>query len=305
MASDARPGQFPTDSDKSTQLEDISYPLDDVEFDSVSDEQLGRLFQTAPVLYQAGSNKIVRISQSLVLKGDGTVSKGEGETQRFAAVHGFPVPTFHRVFSLFGLYPDWPEEQSWFIVMDFVLGVSLEKAWPELNTDTRESVALKVAEIIDRMQSLKISDMPPGPVDYEGDELWRGPYFTAYGIGPFPTLQDMEDWYNHKLDVCIRLKRTSNGTKRFSFTDVVLTHQDIAPRNLILQEGNQNLCLVDFGFGGIYLTGFEQAALARQAVGQWDVEFGEMVLERLSNRGERELKQLRVIMYGLTTGVLL
>ncbi|KAL3293032.1 C6 zinc finger domain protein [Colletotrichum asianum] len=296
MASDARPGEFPTDSDKSTQLEDISYPLDDVEFDSVTDEQLGRLFQTAPVLYQAGSNKIVRISQSLVLKGDGTVSKGEGETQRFAAVHGFPVPTVHRVFSLFGLYPNWPEEQSWFIVMDFVPGVSLEKAWPDLDTDTRDTVAVKVAEIIDRMQSLKISDMPPGPVDHGGDEPWRGPYFTEYGTGPFPTLQDMEDWYQHKLDVCIRLKRTSNETQRFSFTDVVLTHQDIAPRNLILQEGNQDLCLVDFGFGGIYPTGFEQAALARQAVGQWDVEFREMVLQKLTYRGEKELKQLRAIM---------
>ncbi|EQB49821.1 hypothetical protein CGLO_10796 [Colletotrichum gloeosporioides Cg-14] len=189
--------------------------------------------------------------------------------------------------------------------MDFVPGVSLEKAWPDLDTDTRESVAVKVAEMIDRMQSLKISDMPPGPVDHGGDEPWRGPYFTEYGTGPFPTVQDMEDWYNHKLDVCIRLKRTSNETQRFSFTDVVLTHQDIAPRNLILQEGNQDLCLVDFGFGGIYPTGFEQAALARQAVGQWDVEFREMILQKLTYRGEKELKQLRAIMYGLTTGVLL
>ncbi|KAF0317363.1 C6 zinc finger domain protein [Colletotrichum asianum] len=249
MASDDKTEEFPTETDKPPQLEEKSYPLDGVELDSVSDEELGRLFRTAPILYQAGSNKIVRISQSLVLKGDGTVSKGEGETQRFAAVHGFPVPTVHRVFSLFGLYPDWPEEQSWFIVMDFVPGVSLEKAWPDLDTDTRDTVAVKVAEMIDRMQSLKISDMPPGPVDHGGDEPWRGPYFTEYGTGPFPTLQDMEDWYNHKLDVCIRLKRTSNETQRFSFTDVVLTHQDIAPRNLILQEGNQDLCLVDFGFG--------------------------------------------------------
>ncbi|KAF3808454.1 hypothetical protein GCG54_00006312 [Colletotrichum gloeosporioides] len=305
MASGAEPKELATDMNALPQVEDRLHPLDGGELDSVSDDELGRLFWTAPILYQAHGNKVVRISQSLVLKGGGTVSQGEGETQRFAAVCGFPVPTVHRVFSLIGVYPNWPEEESWFIVMDFVPGILLEKAWPDLDTDTREFVAAKVAEMIDRMQSLKIFDMPPGPVDYEEDKPWQGPYFTLYGTGPFPTLQDMEDWYNHKLDVCIRLKQTRNETRRFSFTEVVLTHQDIAPENLILRQETGDLCLINFEFGGIYPVGFEQAGLASGGLGKWNEEFRKMVLPKLSYQGEKELKQLKAIMYGLTTGVLL
>ncbi|KAH0427758.1 hypothetical protein CcaCcLH18_09464 [Colletotrichum camelliae] len=174
--------------------------------------------------------------------------------------------------------------------MDFVPGILLENAWPDPDTVARESAAAKVAEIVDRMQSLKISDMSPGPVDYEEDKPRRGPHFTEYGPRPFPTLQDMEDWYNHKLDVCIRLRRATDETRRFPFKDVVLTHQDISPPNLILREGNQDLCLIDFGFGGIYPTGFEQAALARQGPGEWDEEFRDMVLPKPSYQGERELE---------------
>ncbi|KAJ0161645.1 hypothetical protein CTA2_5864 [Colletotrichum tanaceti] len=302
MTSDTDNDEPPKDTDKPPKERDAPYPLAGVELDSVSDEELGRLFNTAPVLYQAGSNKIVQISKDLIMKGAGTVSPGEAETQRFAAAQGLKVPSVHRVFSLIGMYPDWPEEATWFIVMDFVPGTLLEKAWPDLSTDERESMALKAAEMINRMQSLNLGGMPPGPVGFEGDEPWRGPYFTAYGIGPFATLKDMEDWYNHKLDVCIRLKRTTNDTQRFAFDEAVLTHQDIAPRNLIVKDEDQELCLIDFGMGGVYPVGFEQAALAKQGPGEWDQEFSKMVLPKLSYRGEIELKKLRAITYGLTTG---
>ncbi|GKT52253.1 uncharacterized protein ColSpa_12434 [Colletotrichum spaethianum] len=91
----------------------------------------------------------------------------------------------------------------------------------------------------------------------------------------------------------------------FTFDDVVLTHQDIDPRNLIVRDEDQELCLIDFGMGDVYLVGFEQAALARQGPGEWDQEFREMVSPKLSYQGEEELKQLRAIMYGLTTGAFL
>ncbi|KAL0930506.1 C6 zinc finger domain protein [Colletotrichum truncatum] len=295
----------PGDPGKSPQAEVKSYPLDGVELDSVSNEDLAKLLFTAPVLYEAGSNRIVRISKEMVLKGSGTVSKCEGETQRFAAAHGLQVPTVHRIFSLIGFYPGWPEETGWFMVMDFVPGTSLEDAWPDLDTEARESVTAEVAEMINKMQSLDLVGMPPGPIGHEGDEPWRGPYFTAYGTGPFRTLKEMEDWYNHKLDVCIRLTQAKADVPRFAFERAVLTHQDIAPRNLVIRDEDQKICLIDFSMSGIYPVGFEQAALARQAFGKWDKEFREMVLSKLAYRGDLELRQLRNVMYGLTTGVLL
>ncbi|KAK1988655.1 kinase-like domain-containing protein [Colletotrichum cereale] len=305
MTSDADTEVPPKATDETLGTGDDHYPLDGTKLASVSNEELGRLLDTAPVLYQAGSNKIVRISKDLILKGGGTVSQGEAETQRFAATHGIQVPTVHRVFSLIGVYQNWPEEVTWFVVMEFMPGTLLETAWPDLSTYARESVAAKAAGMIDRMQSLRLDNMPPGPVGYGGDEPWRGPYFTAYGIGPFPTLKDMEDWYNHKLDVCIKLGRTTDETRRFAFKEAILTHQDIAPRNIIIRDEDQEPCLIDFGMGGIYPVGFEQAALARQGPGKWDKEFREMILPKLAYQGDQELKQLKAIMYGLTTGAFL
>ncbi|KAH6985449.1 hypothetical protein EDB80DRAFT_549295, partial [Ilyonectria destructans] len=81
---------------------------------------------------------------------------------------------------------------------------------------------------------------------------------------PFATVSDMQDWYTHKLDVCIRLRRLPPDTPRFQFDKLALTHPDIAPRNIIVEEGTNQLVLIDWSMGGIYPVGFEQAAMSHQ-----------------------------------------
>ncbi|OHE99316.1 hypothetical protein CORC01_05357 [Colletotrichum orchidophilum] len=191
--------------------------------------------------------------------------------------------------------------------MDFVRGILLEKSWAGISQEQRESAATKVADLMNRMQSINLNDLAPGPVGYdmEADEPWPRPYFTDYGTGPFPTLGDMEDWYNHKLDVCVHWKQGSDSVPRFEFKDLVTTHQDIVPRNIIVKEETGEVWLIDWGMGGIYPVGFEQAALAWQGPGEYDRELRELVLPKLAYQGDLELRQLRNILYGVTTAAFL
>lgn len=132
-----------------------------------------------------------------------------------------------------------------------------------------------------------------------------GRFFTHYGAGPSPTLSDMEDWHNHKLDVCVNLRRVPPDTPRFQFDRLALTHQDIAPRNIIVEEDTGRLVLIDWSMGGIYPAGFEHAALSHQCLGEWDSQFREAVLAELPEGDDKVANQLNKIAYGLTTGAFL
>ncbi len=207
-----------------------------------------------------------------------------------------PVPRVHRTFIAdIPALEDGQLVKGHFIVMDYVPGPTVDECWKSLDASQRQSVAGQVAAIIDTMQSTSLK-LPPGPIGGTGDQKFEGPWFTDYGAGPFATLQDLEDWCNHKIDVCIKFQQLPRHAQRFEFQRLVLTHQDIAPRNLIL-DAQGKVWMIDWGIAGVYPPGFEQAALKSAS---WNTEFREMVLARLSDRQERVTEQFAAIMYGLT-----
>ncbi|KAH7342976.1 kinase-like domain-containing protein [Rhexocercosporidium sp. MPI-PUGE-AT-0058] len=277
----------------------LSFPLDNLDLSSMSDQQLADLFSIAPKLHQYGGVSIVRLSKSLAIKGGRSVPPIESQNMIFAAesLH-LPVPRVHRTFK--AEVPELGGEalvEGHFIVMDYVPGPTVEECWDSLDVIQRESVASQVAAIINRMQST-ILKVPPGPIGCTGGRKFEGPWFTLYGAGPFATLQELEDWCNHKIDVCIKFKQLPRWSPRFRFRKLVLTHQDIAPRNLIL-DAQGKVFIIDWGLAGAYPPGFEQAIL--QAEGYQD--FAEMVLSRLSDRQKRITEQFRRIQFGLSVGV--
>ncbi|KAH8658223.1 hypothetical protein BX600DRAFT_524580 [Xylariales sp. PMI_506] len=81
------------------------------------------------------------------------MTRGEAETQMFAASLGFPVPIVRRVFSFLIHDPNEPNPEGWFTVMDFISGRLLDNVWPELDEETRNNIIFQVVEYIEPMQT--------------------------------------------------------------------------------------------------------------------------------------------------------
>lgn len=239
----------------------------------------------------------MRISQTLAVKGGSTVYPCEAHAMNLARKHTqIPLPTVHRII-------DGEPDEGYcgarcYIVMDYIDGEGLDVCWERLDAEKRADVASQVAEMIKEMETVAVS--VPGPIG--GARRCWGTWFSDYGTESFQTIGDMEDWFNHKLDICNQYKQSVPNTPRFKFENLVFTHQDMAPRNMIL-DGSGKVWLIDWAYSGAYPPGFERASLLKQCKRHF-AEFGNEVGKRIAPYPDVEL-QLYSITYGLTTGALI
>ena len=105
-----------------------------------------------------------------------------------------------------------------------------------------------------------------------------------------------------RLEIPQKFHQAPDTVPPFRFEKLVLTHLDVAPRNLILNSDGR-AWLIDWGNAGIYPDGFEVASLkARRFEAP---EYIDMLLELLSKiiPMHNELQQqLKWITFALTTG---
>lgn len=235
----------------------------------------------------------MRLSENLIMKGGGSVMASEAEMLRLIASRAtIRAPRVYRSFQVkddtqyFGT--------SGYIVMDFIPGQPLDECWNALSRDTQGKIAAQVAEMIQEMQSIEL--LKPGPI---GGGPCRGRFFTDYSAGPFTDTTEMEAWFNHKLEICKSVHQAPKDVPPFYFTKFVLTHHDISPRNLILDQHEQ-AWLIDWAYSGAYPPVFESAALSIQP---FFTDFNEAVLSLITRHPEEEM-QLDSIAYGLTTAAL-
>lgn len=232
------------------------FPLDGIDLKSVSNADLIQLVNTAPLLYQIGESKVLRISRNLVLKCSPNVQSGEVKAlELLEAKTRISVSHIHRSFfindsSHFGT--------TGYIVMDYVDGLDLGYNWKTLTSQQKIDVVRQTVDIITQLQALVIPT--PGPL---GGGTCTGRFFTEFGAGPFKSGSEMADWFNHKLRICKRFNKTSKDIPPFQFTEFVLVHQDISPRNMIL-DASGRVWLIDWADAGAYPPAFERAALVEQ-----------------------------------------
>jgi aminoglycoside phosphotransferase (APT) family kinase protein len=186
------------------------------------------------------------------------------------------------------------------MVMDFVKGRTVEECWDDLSQAERVDVVSQVASMITALHSITLSQeqqqQQPGPVGCK-TSVARGYWFPDAGAGPFGSKEQLQAWFNRRLEITQHFNQAPKDADPFQFDRLVLRHHDIAPRNLILGPDGK-VCLIDWADSGIYPEGFEFAALhSRRSAAP---EFTDMLLEMLP-RYEKVAKQLRRIMYALTT----
>ncbi|KAJ5957695.1 hypothetical protein N7501_011974 [Penicillium viridicatum] len=281
------------------------FPLDSCDISQVSDETLTTLFDTAPALHSYEGTRVVRVSHTLVLKGGRGAPSSEANILNLVAeCDGSETIRLPKVYRVLNIEPDEIYGYICLILMDLIDGVSVEQCWGNLKQTERMSVVSQVALMITTLRSIALSQEQqdqPGPVGCEGC-VAHGYWFTDIGSGPFRSKEHMETWFNCRLDITKKFHQAPNDAPLFHFDKLVLTHMDIAPRNLILGS-DRNVWLIDWGDAGLYPDGFEIASL--KAPRFKSPEYTDMLLEILSNmipEHEELLQQLRSIAFALTTG---
>ncbi|KAI0803196.1 hypothetical protein BC629DRAFT_1591282 [Irpex lacteus] len=174
--------------------------------------------------------KVINIGDALLVKYGSGVRMTEVHNALYARSHtSIPIPNIHLAFRQSG---------ALYVVMDYIHGESLLHRWNDLTEEQLASVLSQLKDYLAQLQNLRGS--VPGPVD-----------------GPFPTYDDFVAWLTRML----RHSKAENLVEPFSTANpLVFTHQDISPRNLIVDESGK-LWIIDWDRAGWYPIYFEYACI--------------------------------------------
>lgn len=144
------------------------------------------LVDSAPVLFQVGPNKVLRISRDLILKCGPFVLPSEAKAMEIARENTtILLPQIYRSFQVPNRTTYY--ETTGYIVMDYIYGENLGDCWKQLDTKQKDDVICQTAMIISQLQSIEISSA--GPI---GGGPCIGRLFSDYGAGPFNSGSEME-----------------------------------------------------------------------------------------------------------------
>ncbi|KAJ5803802.1 Aminoglycoside phosphotransferase [Penicillium psychrosexuale] len=160
----------------------------------------------------------------------------------------------------------------------------------DLTQIERKDVVSKVAAIINNLHLI------PLPKEQEPSKAAQPVSYA--GAGPFSSTEQLQAWFNRRLEITQQLHRAPPDATPFVFNKLTLTHYDIAPRNLIL-DSEGKVWLIDWGDAGIYPEGLEFAALNTRR--DESSELTEMLSEMIP-RCEELSHQMLLIAFALTTG---
>lgn len=150
---------------------------------------------------------------------------------------------------------------SGFIVMDFIPGRPLDRCWDDLFIWTKVWVLWKIRSYIRQLRRVRYRQHEvPGPIG-DGPLPCDSQLFGLYGAGPFATTGDMTAWFARKLRACQRVGRAPKDAPAFdTLGPLVMSHQDLCPRNLLLGDDGR-LWVLDWENAGFYPRWFEYAVM--------------------------------------------
>jgi serine/threonine protein kinase len=199
---------------------------------------------------RTGSHRVYRLTKSTAVKFGIKARSYEAATMRYIRQHtSIPVPDIFDV---------WMQEDgSPVIVMEWVNGKTLDTAWPMLSLEDKQLIANQLKRYLDELRTLRQPD------DMEG---WIGSYdrqpvsdalLTCGACGPFASDQEFNRFLLSRFEF---MKQTIEG--RAELEDlvkevqscprrrVVLTHSDIMPRNILLDDHNIIVAILDWEMAG-------------------------------------------------------
>jgi aminoglycoside phosphotransferase (APT) family kinase protein len=183
----------------------------------------------------------VRISGNRVVKSGPNLRLHEAETLRFIAANTtIPVPKVHNV--------RWENGRITAITMDYIPGNRLDEAWDNMQPDQKLLVARELHQHVSQLRKLK--------GEYIGavgrGKAVVGQYISLEG-GPF----DSEQLFNEFIlsDIVRAAPDILRHYAKFALGDnheIVFTHSDLAPRNILVNEEGHITAILDWEDAGWY-----------------------------------------------------
>ena len=220
-----------------------------------------------------GGNRVVKLSEDVVVKFGMGVKAEEAENQRKAYDLLNPaivrVPRTYRYFA---------NEDNGYIVMEYIKGRVVDP----LNDC---SLVDRIASIITYLNTHEAAH--PGPL---GGGVSRGLLWSEYDEVCFESIQDME----HFLDSRLSSKKSPNKISMcLQPFKLVLCHLDIAPRNIVwLDDGS--VCLLDWASAGFYPRLFE--ICGQRVIFGKEGNFNKLLLDSMNDLSMEEEKQAMLIL---------
>jgi aminoglycoside phosphotransferase (APT) family kinase protein len=224
-------------------------------------------------------HKIIKINDRIAVKYGG-VQASEATTQEFAFNH-----VDRKIVHVPKVYRFIESQQSanprGYLFMEYVQGQSLKNLDLEIHRD----IPSRVTKILAHLGQIKGPAPIPGPI--RGGEP-QGYLFGDDGAKTiFSSIEDLNIYMNKRL-------KYRNDSIDLTPYALVLCHGDICRRNLIL-ESDGSLCLIDWGYSGLYPRFFELATIS--CVFPYDAAFEKPVIrefEKLLGLTDQEKQDMKL-----------
>ncbi|KAL1735763.1 kinase-like protein [Schizophyllum commune] len=216
----------------------IEKPFDETAISSYTDVELLHYITNSPHLQTTRPEAVRRLSSHLVAKPVPYLIDPQDEVlamERARSV-GVPVPVVHRVVPY--------KKGRHFLVMNFVDGMTLEQLWKTIGLLATVRLALQLRSHLCAMATVN-SQTTGGLHSGQVRSEWiHGVYGPVDHASP-PMFTNHLNWWltNFKPPQCDFLLEPSLYH--------ILVHQDLAPRNMILDRKDR-LWIIDWGHAGFY-----------------------------------------------------
>jgi aminoglycoside phosphotransferase (APT) family kinase protein len=222
------------------------------------------------------SSKVVRVGATFAVKFGGTTSPTEAANLEYLSrQNSIPVPKFYTSFAD-------PRTSTYFIVMQYIEGVTLEEALPTLTSQEKVDLVMQIRVILQDLRSLK----SPGYLGSVNRLPYEDGVFndteTLHPIsGPFSS---EDEFY---AAIVQRFERTEPApfvqlirdlSKTMPRHETVFTHGDLQPKNILLQKTQERdgarkykVILIDWEISGWYPAYWEfcNATIAGRFKSDW------------------------------------
>ena len=199
-----------------------------------------KLDDPSAILLDMFDRKVFRVDQK-VIKFGRHVNPDEAKTMLFLArtVTSVPIP---RLWNF-----ETCEDGTVIIEMEMIQGESLSDLWPKLVHEEKKKIALQLNGILCELRSLKgtyIGAVDHGPASDLRRALARG--------GPFFCEVDFNNWLiGNVISKAPAIYRRMLHQAMSETHEIVLTHADLRPANIIVRDG-AIVALLDWEVAGWY-----------------------------------------------------